>query len=125
MEVLFIFIFIAIGFGAPLLFGLSSYLIGVLSETLGQIEVPKTAEVDIPFTISSAPSLSQSFVVGFSLSFLIVSVIFGSLIIGLINKGKEKYGIKYIIPLLMLSLGLFFIIRFLISTLLGGLFTFS
>lgn len=120
-----IFIFMAIGLGAPLLFGLSSYLMGILSETLSQVEVPKTTEIDIPFTITSAPSLDPSFIVSFSLSFLFVSVIFGCLIIGLLNKGKEKYGIKYIIPLLMLSIGLFFIVRLLVGNLLGGLFTLS
>jgi len=118
-----IFIFIAIAFGAPLLFGLSSYLIGILTETIGQIEIPQTGEIDIPFSISSTTTtLDQSFIITFSLIFLITSVIMGSFVIGLIKRGKEKYGVKYIIPLLILSLGLFFIIRFLIANLLGGLF---
>lgn len=121
-----IFIFIAIAFGAPLLFGLSSYLIGVLTETLGQVELPQTSQVSIPFTISSGPpTLNQEFVTNFSLIFLLTSVILGSLIIGLISKGKEKYGVKYIIPLLILSIGLFYLVRLLINNFLGGLFAFT
>ena len=115
-----IFIFIAIGLGAPLLFGISSYLIGILTNIFSKVDIPDTNEIDLPFQISSTVNLKPEFVMQFSLIFLVVTVILGSLVLGLITKGKEKYGIRYIIPLLISSLGLFFFVRVIINNLLGG-----
>ena len=57
-----IFIFIAIGFGAPLLFGLSSYLMEILSQTISGAELPKTSSVNVPFTILSAPTIDKRYI---------------------------------------------------------------
>ncbi len=119
-----IFVSVAIGFGAPLLFGLSSYLMGILVDTLSKIKVPDETRLNIPFTVSNVPSVTEGFVVGYSIVFLITASIFGSLMIGLITRGKEKYGVRYIPLLLALSLGVFFIIRLVIGNVFSGLFAF-
>ncbi len=115
-----IFIFVAIGVGGPLLFGLSSYLIGVLTEILTKVAIPKTPGVNLPFKISTVPTLDQAFVMQYSVAFLVTSVVLGSLVLGLINKGKEKEGVKYILPLMVIALTLFFIVRILVKNLLGA-----
>ena len=114
-----IFIFVAIGVGAPILFGLSSFLISVLQENLANIEIPKNANVPITF---SKITLSSSYIVTFSVISLVTSSILGSLVLGLIKNGKEKKGVKLIPVLVILSLLVFFLARLLIKTLLGGLF---
>lgn len=114
-----IFIFAAIGFGAPILFGLSSFLITILAKNLALVELPETSTFPITF---SEISISPSFIITFAIISLITSSILGSLVLGLINKGKEKYGVKYMPILIAVSLGVFFLTRILIGSLLGGLF---
>lgn len=117
-----IFVFAAVGIGSPVLFGLSSFLIEVLSENLASVQLPDAA------TMSSMPlsftqiSISLSFIIQFTLIALVVNSILGSLILGLISKGKEKLGISYIPILVGLSVGMFFAVRFVIKNMLGSLF---
>lgn len=116
-----IFIFAAVGFGAPLLFGLSSFLVEVLTEKLGSIEIPETALTGaLPLNIT-AVKINPKFVVMFAVMFLITSSVLGSLILGLIAKGKEREGIKFMPVLIALSLFVFFFVRFAIKNLLSGL----
>ena len=111
-----IFIFIAVCFGAPLLFGLSSFLVEVLTRGLGEIDLPEIVATTMPITITES-GISANFVIMFAVIFLLTSSILGSLILGLISKGKEKDGIKFIPILSGLSLGIFFLVRYVISSL--------
>jgi len=56
--------------------------------------------------------------------FLVTISIMGALILGLISKGRERDGIKFMPILIILSLAMFFIIRTGIKGMLGGLFNF-
>ncbi len=117
-----IFIFSAIGFGAPMLFGLSSFLIQVITDIFSKIEIPTTdIGSKLPFTFTKV-SITPSFVNTYTISSMVITSIMGSLILGLISKGKEKEGFKYIPILIVLTLVLFFLVRFLIKSLLGSLF---
>jgi len=115
-----IFIFVAMSIGAPLLFGLSSYLIGILSDILSKTTLPTGSMVNLPFQFSSRQDIDKGFILLFSILFIITTVILGSLIVGLITKGREKSGVKYIIPLLLLAIGLFLMTRIIINKLVGG-----
>ena len=123
-----IFIFTAIAFGAPLLFGLSSFLINVLTEIFTSIEIPtdiSTQGLELPInTFNSANLITPGFVLTYSIIALVITAIMGSLILGLISKGKEKYGLKYIPLLIAMSLITFFIIRMIISSLMQSLINF-
>jgi len=114
-----IFIFIAIGVGAPMLFGLSSFLISVLRDNLANIDVPESASLPITF---SQISITPGYIIFFSIVSLITSSIMGSMVLGLINGGQERKGVKLIPILVILALTVFFLARFLIGSLLGGLF---
>ena len=46
-----IFIFSAVGFGAPILYALSSFLVEVLSNVLGKIDLPKSSTMALPINI--------------------------------------------------------------------------
>jgi archaeal flagellar protein FlaJ len=118
-----IFIFSAICFGAPILFGLSSFLVTVISQIFGQIDIPSTAsdKFSIPLISISADGISQSFVMVYIITSMVISSAMGGLIIGLISKGKEKYGIRYIPILIIVSILMFFIVRMLVSNLMGGI----
>lgn len=53
---------------------------------------------------------------------MIVNSFLGSLILGLISKGKERAGLSYVPVLIGVSLGVFFAARFIIKNMLGSLF---
>jgi len=109
-----IFIFFAISVGAPILFSLSAVLVQVLTNILGNLP-PIDASINAPFTLTSI-NISVSFVMYFSVIFLILIDILASLLLGLIGKGRERAGLKYILPLVTVSLTSFFLLRtFLLS----------
>lgn len=103
-----IFIFFAAGVGAPLLFGISTYLVGGVSQQLSTIKAPDSNVVPIS---AGTISLSPGFLVTFAVLALTITSIFGGLIVGIVKKGEEKAGLKFIPILLFLSLSIFFIVR--------------
>ena len=110
-----IFLFAAIGFAAPILYGISSYLTTVMSDLLAGIDIP--AEVlKASFIKLSSSTISPDFVNLFSIVNLGISCLFGSMIIGMIEAGSAKKGLKFIIPLLFVSLGIYFLLRSALSS---------
>ena len=117
-----IFIFIAVGLGAPVLFGLSSYLVEIMTATLANVDIPPTAQTaNLPLSLTKV-TISVDFVIRFAITTLIMSSIMGSLIIGLIAKGTARDGFKYIPLLLIFTLTVFFVSRFLIKNLFSSVF---
>jgi len=117
-----IFIFAAIGIGAPLLFGLSSFLVEVLTTNLAAVDIPEsTVSGSMPLTFTSV-SISSGFVISYAITSIITTSVLGSLILGLIGKGKEMRGVRYIPLLIGLSLSIFFLVRVVIRGMIGGLF---
>jgi len=114
-----IFIFAAISVGAPVLFGFSSFLVNVIEKNLASVDLPDTTFIPISF---SKINIQSSFIINFSIISLITTSILGSLVLGLINNGHEKAGVKYIPILITVTILIFFLSRFLVSSLLGGLF---
>ncbi len=116
-----IFIFVATSVGAPILFSLSSLLVETLTMTLSS--VPSLGDLTyagLPFTLSSI-NISINFIKYFSLVFIIVTDILAALVLGLISKGEERQGLKYIGPMIIISVVLFFIVRFTLSGFVKGL----
>ncbi|MCX6742308.1 MAG: type II secretion system F family protein [Candidatus Pacearchaeota archaeon] len=106
-----IFIFIAVGFISPLLFGLSTVLSEIMSSTLGSIgTIPPEVAANVPLTVATV-ILNPTFIRFFAIALLIVSAILSSLVLGLINTGEEKDGLKFIPILLACGLATFFIVR--------------
>ncbi|MBI5804048.1 type II secretion system F family protein [Candidatus Pacearchaeota archaeon] len=108
-----IFIFFAVALGAPVLFGLSSVLVGILSSLLSSLPTEQV-NVNLPFTLTSI-NISVSFIVYFSVIFIIVIDILASLVLGLVSNGEEKSGAKYILPLIAISLTAFFLSRIILT----------
>jgi len=117
-----IFIFSAVGFGAPVLYGLSSFLVDVMKDVISKVDIPKEniSTMSMPLTITKV-SISSEFIMTYIITSLVMTSVMGSLILGLISKGEEKQGFKLIPILIAISLLIFFSVRFLISLLLGGL----
>jgi len=117
-----IFIFVAASIGAPVLFSLSSLLVETLVNVLsGLPDLQTTSQANLPFTLSSV-NVSINFIKYFSLVFIIVINILASLILGLVSKGEEKEGIRYMVPMLAVSMVTFFLVKILLSNFISGFF---
>ncbi|VVC00504.1 Type II secretion system (T2SS), protein F [uncultured archaeon] len=115
--------------GAPLLFGVSSFVVQIIST---QIEkTPKLNVQGLPvggnmeaiksFATGERKAVSPEFVVLFSCVTLIFTSIFACLTIGAINTGKEINGLKYVVPIIAVSIIIFFATRMLLLGTLGDM----
>lgn len=115
-----IFIFIAAVVVAPVLYAVSTHLAQTLTRLSSDVSVaflPKGAgSAPIPSVTSS--NLTSEFLVVFSYINLIITSISGALMVALITRGNEKYGIRYIPIFVAIALALFFVARWMI----GGFF---
>ena len=118
-----IFIFFAVAVGAPILFGLSSVLVEIIINLTANLPDMATMQTQLPFTFSEIP-ITVNFVIYFSLAFILVSDLISCLVIGLINKGNGKTGLKYFLPLLIISYSIFFAVRTILSGMLLNIISF-
>jgi len=116
-----IFIFFAAAVGAPVLFGLSTVLVQIMIDILESVPLAEISMMNIPFAFTRI-SVNPTFILYFAIIFLIAIDIISSLVIGLVNRGDEKYGLRYLVPLLTLSVGIFLIIRFFLYKILSQTF---
>ena len=118
------FIMFASVLGAPLLFAVSIYFIEMIGSFWEDKATDATAQMSSGFMKMTGPQVSTSEMVLFSVGCIILTTVCGSLIIGLIQSGKEKRGIKYIPLLTGSGLAIFFVVRYLISTIFGAMLGF-
>jgi pilus assembly protein TadC len=114
-----IFIFLAVSIFAPALFSLSTVLVEVLTNILAGLPSVDTS-VNMPFTLSKI-NISISFIKYFSIIFMITIDIFASMVLGLVGKGDEKQGLRYLPIIVIMSISIYFLARIFISRFLGGL----
>ncbi len=119
-----LFMVAAVAFGAPLIYGVSTFLISVISDTKSKISSSVVSSGSyLPFFGggSSAP-ISPDVVFYFAIGALFITSLFGAFAIGVISKGKESEGLTYFPILLGSSMGVFFLTRFILGLLTTGLF---
>ncbi len=120
-----LFIVFAGVIGAPLLYSISLYFI----EVMGSMFLRQTSQVAFqsgPFSNfglgTGGFQITPDQLFYFAITALTITNSFGGLLIGLIQHGQEKRGVKFIPVLLIAAFTIFFITRFMIQSLLGGLF---
>jgi len=122
VSIYVLLIFFAAAFGAPLLFGISTFIADVLANQTSAI--PTISESQLAALPSSGVStesvrqfggersvVSGDFIVLYAEVSLVVTALFSSMVIGVINTGSEKGGLKIFPVILVISVGLFFVIR--------------
>jgi hypothetical protein len=110
-----IFIFIAAIVTAPILYAVSTHLSQTLTKLSGEVAVTFLSKGSP--TLALAPSsLTQDFLLTFAYVNLIITSVFGALMVSLISRGNEKYGIKYAPIFAAIAIVLFLIARALIGT---------
>lgn len=112
-------IFFAAAFGAPVLFGVSTFIVQILT-TQAQ-SIPTVTGVSAQqfgnsavvqgFTQGGGAKISFDFVLLFAMVSLFTTSVFAAMTIGVINTGSEKGGAKYMPIILLIAFSLFFIVR--------------
>lgn len=118
-----IFIFVAVAIGAPALFALSTILVQTMGSMMSSTpELEATiANLNLPVSFSKI-SISLNFIVYYSIAFIIATGFLSSLVIGLVSKGNEREGLKYLIPIWLIGLSIFLLIRYFLSGFVSGMF---
>jgi len=112
-----IFIVFAGVIGAPVLYALSLYLINTLT-SLGSSQIVSSEVMSrgVPLFKGGGAHVSSEFLFAFSLASIIITTFFSGLIIGLIETGKEKGGIKYVPVFMIIALLVFFGANFVVGS---------
>ncbi len=111
-----LFIFIAATLAGPLLYGVSSFLIGILDQ-VGATTSSGTSPTNLPtgtlglFSGFTLPHISVTLVIGISVLNVIITTASSALLGGILNTGKAKNGIKNIPIYVLIGLGIFFMVR--------------
>lgn len=110
-----ILIFFASVVGAPLMFGISSFIVEIMAKQAGSLSGVSAENLALVSSsagigVGSGISISADFIVMFSMITLFVISVFGSFTIGIINSRTEKGGIKYIPVMLIASYILYFVV---------------
>ena len=111
-----IFIAFAGCLGAPGLYALSGYLTTTMAKLTPDISMSEQISSKVAFIQMGGVNISEDFLFMFSIAAILVTTIFGGLILGLINSGREKDGLKYAPILATIALLVFFGATFLVNT---------
>jgi len=114
-----IFIFFAAGIGAPLLYGISSFLVETMKDIGGAVDVSTSLPGSMNFMAFAGIKVETEFMMLYMISALSVTSIFGGLIMGLIQTGTEKAGLKYVPILFGVSMTVFFLVRMMVTSIFG------
>jgi flagellar protein FlaJ len=118
-----IFIFLAAGIIAPLLFAISTHLVKTMmgiSEVMGIEKIVTIGGKEFGFMTFGMVKISPKFLEIYALSALLITSFFGSFLLGLLKEGKEIAGLKLLPMLILLNLLVFFGGRILVEKLLVG-----
>ncbi len=116
-----IFITFAGCVGAPALYALSGFLVSTISRLGAIAQIPEDISSQIPMRMGMNVEISSDFLMLFSVAAIIITTVFGGLILGLISSGKESSGAKYIPILLLVSLSIYFVMSFAVRSIFSSL----
>jgi len=119
-----IFIVFAGAVGTPFLFAISGKLVGIIEGVFSahQFSDISSSGYSSSLIIPQKPLITSSEFFIFTLLCCIMTAFFSSLIIGVISKGSKKDGMAYLPVLLIGSLVIFFLMGFLLDTVLANIY---
>ncbi|MFT4344092.1 MAG: type II secretion system F family protein [Candidatus Woesearchaeota archaeon] len=111
-----IFIMAAVGFAAPVMYGLSTTIVDMIVNTFSSLDIPPNS--NMPFSIEMSDETARElpgFVRMYTRTSLITLGIMASFLLGLIKKGNAKYGLMYIPFIVALGLSIYYGVAWLSS----------
>jgi len=112
------FTIMAIALIAPVLYAVSVQLSTILSSMSKSLAFEFLSERAVA-TKLKPPTIEPEFLVTFTTINLIITSAFGSLMLGLINKGSEKEGLRYMPIIVLVSLLVYYGVSYLLSGFFG------
>lgn len=111
------FILFAAGIGAPLLYSVSTFLIQTMTKITSTLNVQNApaAQSQLGAIQFKRINVDVNLLVGYEVAALMITAVFGGLLMGLLREGNEKAGIRFIPILLILNFTVFFAIRLLLA----------
>ncbi len=116
-----LFIFLASTIAAPLLYGVASFLIGIL-DSIGSISSSSTqvpsygAGLGGTFSSFSLPQISTNLILIVSVLNVVITTTSSALLGGILNSGRAKDGLKSVPIYILIGIGIFFAVRFGVSS---------
>lgn len=117
-----LFIVAAATVGAPLLYGVASFLVEIVSEVKSGMDLSGVAAASLPILGGTESVVPPEVVYMFSLAAISITAFFGALTAGVISKGKETETLVYIPIMLTVAMIIFFGIRYALGEIMGGFF---
>ncbi len=134
ISIYIMLIFFAAVFGAPLLFGVSSFIVQILEKqmvsmpelgttgaTVGGFGGTSGAKALVEGFSGGGDFISSDFAYFFSAVALFVTSVFAALTMGIINTGKEKGGVKFIPVILVIAFAVFYAVRWMLTTMFSAM----
>jgi archaellum biogenesis protein FlaJ (TadC family) len=120
-----LFIVAAISFGAPLLYGVSTFLVDIMLKIKQKMALASgdaaagslSGQIGI---FKGQLQLSSEAVSLFAVASIVITVFFGCMAVGVMHSGKRLDGLKYFPVLLAVALGILFAIRWALAQMLGS-----
>jgi flagellar protein FlaJ len=116
-----IFIFFASGVGAPLLYSVSGFLVTSMGEIGGKIDT-SSIPGNAPFMKFKITEMDPGFLNIYSTLAILITSVFGGLLIGLVQDGSERAGLKFIPILLLISMSIYFVSKIALIGIFGKMF---
>jgi len=117
-----IFIFFASSVGAPVLYAVSGHLVNTMTEIGSTIDVKQSFGAlggKLPLSSFKSVEITPEFLDMYSLLAMSVISIFGGILIGLIQEGRESAGLKFTPFLLIISLTIYFVAKSVVTSTFG------
>lgn len=119
-----LFIVAAVTFGAPLLYGVSTFLVDIMLLIRSKIGTGAQGMSSMSGSVGIFKGklmFTPEAVALFATAAIVITVFFGCMAVGVMSSGKRVDGLKYFPLLTLIALGILFGIRFALSTVLGGM----
>lgn len=110
-----IFIFFAAAIGAPMLYAVSGYMVQTLNAVGGQINTEDLLQINQAVTflkVKPSEVITSDFIFQYSAIAIVITSVFGGLLMGLVQGGSEKAGFKTIPMLMGVSFGVYFALSY-------------
>ncbi len=122
-----LFITAAIALGAPLLYGISSFLVDIMVKIRSKVAINEAtvAKMGGSSMLQGKLLLTSDGVVMFALVSIIITVFFGCVAIGSMTSGRRVEGLKYFPLIAAIAIGLFFGVRAGMGIVFGNLTKFA
>ena len=119
-----LFIIAAITFGAPMLYGVSTFLVEIMLIIKSKIGAGSDAASQLSGSVGIFKGkllFTPAGVQLFSILAISLTIFFGCMAVGVMSSGRRMDGLKYFPILALIGLGLLFGVHFGLSTVLGGM----